>query len=247
MNDRLGKVYDEKFYNIHEKGMSKSASIILGLLYEYYNPQRIIDIGCGQGAWLAVAETLGAKKLKGLDGNWVKKESLLSKNIDFTPVDFDNAMPTLSEKFDLCISLEVAEHISQANAKKFIDLLCKSSETVLFSAAVKGQGGPNHINEQWQSYWIDLFKSNGYECLDVFRGRLWNNPSVELWYKQNTFLFSGSSNSSLNLEVLRNACKPISDIAHPHLIEAYTHSRENPSLQTCFDTIRCYVKNRFQG
>jgi hypothetical protein len=250
MNENLDKFYDENFYEEHIEGMSKSAAIVLGLLYEHYNPQRVIDIGCGQGAWLAAAESLGAKILKGLDGEWVTKEALLSKNIDFMAVNFDEAMPELKEKYDLCISLEVAEHISQANAKRFIDLLCEVSDMVLFSAAIKYQGGRNHINEQWQSYWVDLFNSNGYECLDLFRGRLWNNMSVRWWYRQNTFLFVAPNNLSLNFEALRALENPILDIAHPLNYEkkanSYRNSMEYPTLRFCLGCIKRYIRNKLR-
>jgi len=248
MNVNHNKQYDEKFYGEYIEGMSKSAAIVLGLLWEHYNPQRVIDIGCGQGAWLAAAESLGAKTLKGLDGEWVRKEALLSKNIDFMAVNFDEAIPKLNEKYDLCISLEVAEHLPQVNAKRFIDLLCEASDTVLFSAAIKYQGGTNHINEQWQSYWIELFNSNGFECLDLFRNKLWNNMSVEWWYRQNTFLFVAPNNLSLNLDALRSIKKPILDIVHPlnyeHKINTYRNLIDHPSLRFCLGCIRRYIKNK---
>ena len=215
MNEDYNKLYGKDFYENHIEGMSSSAAIVLSSIYELYKPQSVVDIGCGQGAWLKAAEDLGTKILKGFDGEWVRKEALLSKNIDFVPVNFDESMPKLNEKYDLCISLEVAEHISEENAEKFIDLLCEASDIVLFGAAIKYQGGTNHINEQWQSYWIDLFKNKGYECIDCVRGSIWNNMSVEWWYKQNTFIFIGSNNTYLKPEELRALEKPIYDIVHP--------------------------------
>lgn len=250
MNKKLNEYYDKNFYEGHIEGISKSVAIVLGLLYEHYKPQTVIDVGCGQGAWLAAAESLGAKKLKGVDGEWVRKDALLSKNIDFMEANFDEAIPKLNEKYDLCISLEVAEHISEANAKQFIDFLCEASDTVLFSAAIKYQGGRNHINEQWQSYWIDLFKSNSYECIDLFRPHLWNSTSVEWYYRQNTFLFVGPSNSFLSLKALRDLEKPIFDVAHPINYEEKTKSYrryiEAPSLRFCLGCIRRYIRNKLR-
>lgn len=264
MNNNLSKFYNENFYSNHIDGMSISAAIVLGLLYEHYKPQTVIDIGCGQGAWLAAAESLGAKTLKGMDGEWVRKEQLLSKNIDFTAVDFDRAIPKSNERYDLCISLEVAEHISEVNAKKFINLLCETSDIVLFSAAIKYQGGTNHVNEQWQSYWIDLFKSNGYECLDLFRKTLWNNNSVEWWYRQNILFFSGPKNSFLDLEALRSIARPVLDIVHPinyekkvnfirnqtinyeKKVNSLKYQIECPTLRFCLGCIKRYIKNKLR-
>lgn len=246
--EQLNKLYDTNFYSKHLEGMTNSAKEVLDLLYKFYQPESVIDVGCGRGAWLAVAESLGSAKLKGMDGRWVKKEELLSKNIDFGAVDFEESLPEVGEKYDLCISLEVAEHITENNARQFINTLCKASDIVLFSAAIVHQGGMNHINEQWQSYWIDLFNSNGYECFDLFRAVLWNNKSVEWWYRQNIFLFVNSKNAFLNLEVLRTLEKPVTDIAHPvnyeNKVKGYRSQIEYPTFEFCLGCIKRYIRNK---
>ena len=53
--------------------------------------------------------------------------------------------------------MEVAEHLPREKASVFIDTLTKHSGIVLFSAAVPGQGGTYHVNEQWPKYWNELF------------------------------------------------------------------------------------------
>ena len=246
--EQLDKPYNATFYSQHFEGMTRSAKEVLDLLYKLYQPASVIDVGCGRGAWLAVAESLGSTKLKGIDGHWVKKEDLISSNIDFGPVDFEKAIPEIGEKYELCISLEVAEHISEGNARQYIDTLCKASDIVLFSAAITHQGGAHHVNEQWQSYWIDLFNSNGYECFDLFRATLWNNKSVEWWYRQNIFLFVHPRNRFLNLEVLRASQKPVMDVAHPlnyeNKVNDYMSQIEYPTLRFCLSCIKRYVRNR---
>ena len=59
------------------------------------------------------------------------------------------------------ISLEVAEHLSPGRAESFISDLCQAAPVVLFGAAIPGQGGVGHLNEQWQSYWANLFEACG--------------------------------------------------------------------------------------
>ena len=61
---------------------------------------------------------------------------------------------------------------------------------VLFSAAVPGQGGNNHINEQWQSYWADRFAAHGYGPRDIVRPAVRDDRSVAYWYRQNAVLYS---------------------------------------------------------
>jgi len=236
------------------EGMSNSGLRVLGLVKEYTPFNSVLDVGCGQGAWLAAAESLGAQRVKGFDGDWVSADALRSPNIEFEAVNLDQSIPELEEKFDLAMSLEVAEHVSEANAKNFVDLLCKASDTVLFGAAIEHQGGVNHINEQRQSYWIDLFAKNGYRCFDVLRPVVWNDSSVEVWYRQNTFLFVGPENRSISIQDLEAAEKPIPDVVHPDLfaskmpdeIELPDTSIEqlanNPDFRFLFKTFSRYLR-----
>ena len=248
MKPTLSTLYDANFYSAYIKGMTNSAINVLSLLYKYYKPKSVIDVGCGRGAWLAAAESLGSNKLRGFDGSWIKKEDLLSNNIEFTAINFDNTMPEITERYDLCISLEVAEHINEKNAKLFIDILCMASDIVLFSAAIKGQGGTNHINEQPQSYWIDIFNSNGYECFDILRASLWINESVEYWYRQNMFILARQQNGLINGEMLRAAEKPTYDIVHPKYYELRVNEIElkvkairSPTLRFCLGCIKRFI------
>ncbi|MCW8091220.1 class I SAM-dependent methyltransferase [Alteromonas sp. ASW11-130] len=246
--ENLAEHYNSSFYKSHNQGMSESAKVILGLLHEKFKPQSIVDVGCGQGAWLAAAESLGIEKLKGFDGDWVNQHALLSNRIDFEAANFTKAIPTHNERYELCISLEVAEHLPKENAEKFVEFLCSLSDVVLFSAAIKHQGGTNHVNEQWQSYWVALFQSKGYDCVDIIRGETWNNPSVEVWYKQNTFLFI-RSDSQLKALDESNVKNKIVDVVHPLSYERKVKSREqllsqirNPSLNFIVGCIKRYIK-----
>jgi hypothetical protein len=60
---------------------------------------------------------------------------------------------------------------------------------VIFGAAIPGQGGTGHINEQWPEYWIDKFSDNGFDVFDIFRKEVRANDEVAPWYAQNCFLF----------------------------------------------------------
>ncbi|NEO85722.1 MAG: methyltransferase domain-containing protein [Spirulina sp. SIO3F2] len=207
--------YDPAFFAQLNEKTPRSAAIILDWLYRHYQSQSVVDVGCGQGVWLAAAEVQGASLLKGLDGHWVKPAQLASQHIDFQAVDFEGELPSLSQTYDLCISLEVAEHISPARATEFIQFLCQAANVVLFSAAVKHQGGTNHINEQWQSYWIERFDQNGYDCLDVIRPQIWQHPDVAWYYQQNMFLFVNRAQPPEQLAQLQALTQPIFDLAHP--------------------------------
>lgn len=246
MKKKSEEYYSQKFYSKHIEGSVRSAEIILNLLYKLYQPKSVVELGCGRGSWLSVAESLGSNELKAYDGAWVKKEELLSQNIDFTAVDFEKGVDVKSG-FDLAISLEVAEHISESNAAGFVKALCKASDVVLFGAAIKYQGGKNHINEQRQSYWVKLFKENGYECFDIFRKEVWDNDAVEWWYRQNIFLFINQASSMINMDGLKRNENLIIDIVHPLSYEGKMKLIENPDRNFCMRCLRRFIKNKFRA
>ncbi|MNG06715.1 hypothetical protein D3C84_899730 [compost metagenome] len=120
----------------------------------------------------------------------------------------------LNKKFDLAISLEVAEHLPESAANIIVETLTNHSDCILFSAAVPGQGGQYHINEQWPEYWHQKFKSKDYLAYDVLRNEFWNNEKIFWWYKQNIILYAKKGvfkDSELQSSEIVNA------IVHPEL------------------------------
>lgn len=145
-------IHEETVHNL------KDPEIIVPKILEIINPKSVVDIGCGIGTFLNVFNRYGINNLMGLDGHWVDK-SLLLKNIkanQFREIDLEKEF-SLEQKYDLVVSLEVAEHLSKASASNFVKNLVNAGEVILFSAAIPNQGGQNHLNEQPISYWNHLF------------------------------------------------------------------------------------------
>jgi len=65
--------------------------------------------------------------------------------------------------FDLSLCIEVAEHLPPDRADYLVRLLATCSDTVFFSAAHPGQGGTLHLNEQPPEYWLERFRSYGFD------------------------------------------------------------------------------------
>src|SRR5215471_10146244 len=126
--------YSPSFFANCVPGSLQSARVVLSTLFDLYHPHSAFDLGCGQGAWLAAAEELGCSRLVGVDGPWVNPKALLSNNIVFSQIDLEEEF-TVPERFDLCISVEVAEHLTLSRAPAFVQTLCSASDVVLFSAA----------------------------------------------------------------------------------------------------------------
>jgi len=232
--------YSPDFYEYLQDGSFMSGVRILKLLFsEIGVPTSILDVGGGDGSWLAAAEKVGEDKcstLRLLEGNWVSTKSLRSSKIFFLPSDLNEPI-TQSSKFDLVFCLEVLEHLSPERGLVLIKELTEASDKVLFSAAIPGQGGTHHINEQWQSHWANEFAKYGFFTSDLIRPKIWEDPAIEWWYRQNIFLYErGAQKISSN----------ILDIAHPKLLEKQTKEIEssNDDLSGIYKIfgIQIYIK-----
>ena len=95
----------------------------------------------------------------------------------------------LDRKFDLAVSLEVAEHLPASAGETLIATLARLAPAVLFSAAIPQQSGRHHINEQWPDYWAELFSKHDFTPCDVLRTQFWSDARVEWWYAQNIVLY----------------------------------------------------------
>ena len=160
MGRKMKKKYGKKFFE-NRGSSSDSAKEIVPIICTFLNPKNVVDVGCGTGEWLYFFKKKGVKQILGVDGPWVKRNLLKISKDEFLPHDLNKKID-LNKKFDLVVSLEVAEHLPEKNAKKFVKTLTGLGDFVLFSAAIPYQGGTNHFNEQWQSYWADLFKKRRF-------------------------------------------------------------------------------------
>lgn len=179
--------YDERFYEYISRGSKRSAELIVPHILKYLAIESVADIGCGAGAWLQVWKAKGADVL-GVDGDYVDRSSLFIDKSEFIARDLTAGFD-LGRRFSLVQSLEVAEHLPEASADRFVQALCSHGDYVLFSAAPPGQGGDNHINERPYEYWRKKFEANGFVPLDLIRAQFLHNKQIEPWYRYNSFLY----------------------------------------------------------
>ncbi|MBD2526702.1 bifunctional 2-polyprenyl-6-hydroxyphenol methylase/3-demethylubiquinol 3-O-methyltransferase UbiG [Nostoc sp. FACHB-133] len=215
-------VYKDKFYrDRHEKTVYSAQTILSIILDTLPTVMSAVDVGCGVGTWLSVLRNIGIEEIQGIDGSWVNKELLQIPVENFMIHDL-NIPINFNKKFDLAISLEVAEHLPEVIAQSFVTSLTKSADFVLFSAAIPYQGGQNHVNERWLEYWNNLFHQCGYIGLDIVRRRIWNDNMIPVWYRQNIILFALEKRiPELKLQYEIAELTPVS-IIHPEIYSIYT-------------------------
>lgn len=213
----MGSAYGYDFYKDRHRRTIYSANKVLGIVTDILPEiHSAVDFGCGVGTWLSVLKNHGVNKLQGLDGPWVKSELLEIPQHDFRQINFQEIIE-LDQRYDLAITLEVAEHLTDTIADKFVSSLARASDFVLFSAAIPHQGGTGHVNERWPDYWSDLFAQQGYVALDFIRSKIWNDRKIPIWYRQNIFLFVKQDRlGDVKLSALNSygSCGPIS-VVHP--------------------------------
>jgi len=236
----MTKTYDDNFYKSRNNKTYPAASIIVPIIFDLLEDiETVVDFGCGVGTWLKICKENGAKEILGLDGSWVNKQYLEIEQENFKEVNFENFIK-LDKKYSLAISLEVAEHITEENSDNFIKSIANASDIVLFSAAIPGQDGTNHFNEQWQSYWVNKFKKENYNVIDIIRPIIWANEKIPFWYRQNIFLYA-NNNIIENLNI--NYCKnTIIDVVHPQLF--YERHIESRSTKGSWKLFRRSIKKK---
>ena len=211
------KKYIDSFYDIHQESTINSARGVIPVICKYITPSNILDVGCGNGALLKVWKEFGINHVLGFDAEHINTEELLINKNEFKCIDLNKGF-IVETKFDLVTCLEVAEHLTPESSDLFVESLCKSGNVILFSAAIPGQEGTLHLNEQYPDYWVTLFANNGFEVFDCIRFQIWNDDSISPWYKQNIFFFLNKNTKNNYPEISKGNSMPLK-VIHPQLFE----------------------------
>jgi SAM-dependent methyltransferase len=221
--------YEPEFYEGVVEDALRSARFIIPIVLEHLPVRSVVDIGCGCGAWLHALEECGVADVVGYDGDYVERSMLLIDQKKFRSVDLRNEFG-LPRRFDLAISLEVAEHLPSEFAERFIGGLAAAAPAVLFSAAIPGQFGFNHVNLRWQDYWRAIFRSYQFYPVDLVRPMVWGNTSVKCWYQQNTILYCNEETYKNNCQLHKVPDERSLNVVHPEFYEGLI-SRPTPDLR----------------
>jgi SAM-dependent methyltransferase len=215
--------YDQFFFENIEEGSRRSAQKIVPLVLSLLKAKSVVDVGCGDGSWLAEFLRHGVHDVRGLDGACVPAAVLKIPAPSFARCDLRRSF-SLDRQFDLAISMETAEHLPVTRAEGLVADLVRSSPHVLFSAAIPWQRGHYHLNCQWPDYWQKLFRKHDYLAFDIIRPQIWNDDTIEFWYRQNSILYvrrdHAEQNSALRY-LVDDVESPLQRCVHPRLYETW--------------------------
>ena len=187
------EVYNAEFYTDMEISSVTSAKEIIPILINRYQPISVVDIGCGTGAFAREFIQNGVEDVVGYEGDWMRETETLLQKDKYIYVDFTNEI-SATRIYDLCLCLEVAEHLDYSSARTLVSTLTSFSQRVVFSAAIPRQGGNHHINEQWPEFWAELFAEKGFILEWDPRLSIWSNSKIASCYRQNLLVFEKREN-----------------------------------------------------
>jgi hypothetical protein len=154
----------------------------------HHATETILDVGCGPGIYVEAMRRQGLNAF-GVDGDERLVESKYLHKIDIIA---EGIVPVRGV-IDVVVSLEVGEHIPEADARTYVNYLTTQAcpDAIYFSAARPGQGGEGHINCQIKAYWLRLFCKRGYyfhpEATEAFLAFLRSGPHMG-WAVQNAMI-----------------------------------------------------------
>ncbi|QIZ69176.1 class I SAM-dependent methyltransferase [Oxynema aestuarii] len=187
--------YDRAFYENIENFNTECYDLLARTIVAEFNPKKLVDVGCGSGGISLALMKAGCGEIVAFDYSLDAVKMARSKGLpSVEQIDLTQA-ETIPARGDVCICLEVAEHLPESAASKLCQLLSEAAPNLVFTAAPPGQGGHLHLNEQPQSYWIELMRSFSmtYDPEAVARMRQSFDGKMIRDYDDNLMIFRRSS------------------------------------------------------
>jgi cyclopropane fatty-acyl-phospholipid synthase-like methyltransferase len=153
--------HQEYFERMDDEVLKEDARQVVEELNAEFNPDSVIDFGCGIGLYLNEFRQMGVE-VHGVDGSEVALANNLVPSKYLERHDLREPYSTI-RKYDLAICFEVLEHLPERYADTVVETIASMAETAVVSAAPPGQGGRHHVNEQPREYWVEKFDRAGME------------------------------------------------------------------------------------
>ncbi len=161
----LKYAYPKRFFVDNLNDSRPMAEYLAPKITKALNIKSVIDLGCATGHWVNVFERQGVD-IVGVEGGENAKSMLVCSPEKVIFADLREPLK-LKREFDMAMSIEVAEHIEHKFVHEYIKNMTKfSPKLIMMTAAVPGQGGEFHVNEQNADYWNDILGKYEYKRVD---------------------------------------------------------------------------------
>jgi SAM-dependent methyltransferase len=192
--DLHNHVYDAAYYSNLDATTGRSAPIMAVSIVRDLAPGTVFDVGCGTGALLLELSRHGVAG-EGVEYSNAGIAYCRARSLRVHQFDLESGtVPPPAIPFDLVLSTEVAEHLPEHLADRFVQSLVTQGRTIVLTAATPGQGGTDHVNEQPHEYWIEKFAARGFvldsDLTQRWR-REWGEARIAFWFANNVMVFRG--------------------------------------------------------
>lgn len=187
-----------------------AAFAILGI------PHSFLDVGCGDGRLVTFTSQMlpidhpnpDEAVFRGATSRWICNRGIdivapqnpyccqvdLRKPIDVLKLTRDDEAYWMSPDYEMVISWEVGEHLPLEASAIYADTLANFTQKwLVFTAAIPGQGGDFHINEQQPEFWRELLQERGLtyhqDLTEILRHAWAIATGPCLWLPQNLQVF----------------------------------------------------------
>ena len=169
----MDRLYNQNYYENYDIGIGKvnykdspnTKDFLQGVAQHIakLGVKTVLDVGCAMGHLVAGLRDLGIEAY-GID---VSKYAISQAREDikqycFKQTVLESLPEEFPQKFDLVITIEVFEHISEVDSKAAVEQLCKWSDTVIFCSTPDDFEDLTHLNVRQREYWVSLFAENGF-------------------------------------------------------------------------------------
>ncbi len=185
------QVYGEEYFAFVERTTKASAEAVADSIVKDCRPASVLDVGCGTGTLLACLRERGLR-VRGVEYAEAALRACRDRRLDVAKVDLAaEPAPDLGTA-DLAVSMEVGHQLPPSAADRYIDLLCRVADTVVFSSETPGGGDQLPLNEQPHRYWIGKFAARGFTFDEALSRRWradWKARGTAHWFYRNVMVF----------------------------------------------------------
>ena len=167
----IERLYNENYYKtsfggdsyLEESKWMPFYESIADNIVNKLHPSLVLDVGCATGYLVAALRDRGVEAY-GID---VSEFAIGRVREDIRPFCkvcnvLDSLPSDLPQRYDLLVTIEVAEHLYEEDGNKFIESICKYSDQVIFSSTPDDKTEKTHFNVQLPDYWAKRFAGHGF-------------------------------------------------------------------------------------
>ncbi|HLE14780.1 MAG TPA: class I SAM-dependent methyltransferase, partial [Anaerolineales bacterium] len=123
------------------------------------NPRTVLDAGCAMGFLVEGLRQRGVEAY-GVD---ISEYAIQNVHPEIRPYcRVGSVAEPFPQSYDLIVSIEVLEHMSQAEAEQAIRNFCQYTDRILFSSTPFDYREATHFNVQPPEYWAEQFARHSF-------------------------------------------------------------------------------------